>query len=119
MNQLFAAFLRIRGFPPDTMLRVSSHLCPSSGARGNERIIMGNLAVAGELTDIRKISASEAGSEGAEPDTMPGEAQPDTMPGEAQPDTMPGEAQPDTMPGEAQPDTMPGEIKPETMPGEL
>ena len=80
---------------------------------------MGNLAVAGELTDIEEISASEAGSEGAEPDTMPGEAHPDTMPGEAQPDTMPGEAEPDTIPGEAEPDTMPGEIKPETMPGEL
>lgn len=52
---------------------------------------MGNLAVAGELTDIEEISASEAGSEGAEPDTMPGEAQPDTMPGEIKPETMPGE----------------------------
>ena len=61
---------------------------------------MGNLAVAGELTDIEEISASEAGSEGAEPETMPGEAQPDTMPGEAEPDTMPGEIKPETMPGE-------------------
>ncbi len=72
---------------------------------------MGNLAVAGELTDIEEISASESGSEGSEPDTMPGEAQPDTMPGEAQPDTMPGEAQPDTMPGEIKPETMPGELQ--------
>jgi hypothetical protein len=64
---------------------------PGFGGLGNERIIMGNLAVAGELTDIEEISASEAGSEGAEPDTMPGEAQPDTMPGEIKPETMPGE----------------------------
>ena len=52
---------------------------------------MGNLALAGELTDIREISASEAGPEGGEPDTMPGEIKPDTMPGEIKPDTMPGE----------------------------
>jgi len=103
----------------DTMLRVSSQVCPGSGGHGKERIIMGNLALAGELTDIREISASEAGPEGGEPDTMPGEIKPDTMPGEAEPDTMPGEAEPDTMPGEIKPDTMPGEIKPDTMPGEL
>ena len=51
---------------------------------------MGSPVVAGELTDTGKLSASGA-SEGAEPETMPGEAEPDTMPGEIKPDTMPGE----------------------------
>jgi hypothetical protein len=100
-----------------TMLRVSFYSCPGSGGQGSERIIMGSPAVAGELTDTEKLSANGV-SEGAEPETMPGEAEPETMPGEAQPTTMPGEAEPDTPPAEAEPDTMPGEIKPDTMPGE-
>ena len=51
---------------------------------------MGSPAVAGQLTDTDKPSVSGE-SEGAEPETMPGEAEPDTMPGENKPDTMPGE----------------------------
>jgi hypothetical protein len=94
----------------DTMLRVSTRNHPPGSGQGNERITMGNVAVAEDLVAIDEIDASEEGG------TMPAEDEPEDD-DEDEDDDYDDEDDDEDEDGD-EGGTMPAEDEPETMPAE-